>query len=77
MATRREHLEAQAQCLRGQDERAAPARLFGRILRTLRVWRMRAVTRRELAGLDERLRRDVGLTRDQALEEARKPFWRE
>jgi len=32
--------------------------------------------RRQLAELDERLLRDIGIERADALREARKPFWR-
>ncbi len=32
--------------------------------------------RQELAELDDRLLRDVGISREQALREAAKPFWR-
>ncbi len=39
------------------------------------AWRERAVQRRELAELPEYMLRDIGLTRDQALVEAGKPFW--
>jgi uncharacterized protein YjiS (DUF1127 family) len=41
------------------------------------MWRQRLRERRELALMDERSLRDVGLTRCDALYEARKPFWRE
>ncbi len=41
----------------------------------LRVWCQRARGRRALADLDERLLRDIGVTRNQALREARKPVW--
>ena len=41
----------------------------------LREWWLRARTRRELAQLDERALRDIGLDRGQALYEANKPFW--
>jgi uncharacterized protein YjiS (DUF1127 family) len=34
-------------------------------------WRQR----QGMLDLDERLLRDIGMTRAQALEEARKPFW--
>jgi uncharacterized protein YjiS (DUF1127 family) len=43
----------------------------------LRIWIGRSLQRRvlrELAG-EERLLRDIGLSREQALHEAAKPFW--
>ncbi|MCZ7597921.1 MAG: DUF1127 domain-containing protein [Gammaproteobacteria bacterium] len=43
--------------------------------RAVLAWRERAVQRRELAELPEYMLRDIGLTRDQALVEAAKPFW--
>lgn len=36
----------------------------------------RAASRRQLGELDARLLRDIGLSREAALQEARKPFWR-
>lgn len=39
-------------------------------------WSHRARSRRELAALDPHLLRDIGLTREAALKEAEKPFWR-
>lgn len=41
----------------------------------LRLWLQRARQRRRLATLDAHLLRDVGLTRQDALAEAGKPFW--
>ncbi len=39
-------------------------------------WRIaRQQTRRALAQLDDRMLADVGITREQALREAGKPFW--
>ena len=38
-------------------------------------WRLRARTRRELAWLDEKSLRDLGLSRCDAIREANKPFW--
>jgi len=35
-----------------------------------------ARSRRQLSELDPRLLRDIGLTREAALKEAEKPFWR-
>lgn len=34
-------------------------------------------TRRQLAGLDDRMLSDIGRTRAEALQEAEKPFWKE
>jgi uncharacterized protein YjiS (DUF1127 family) len=39
-------------------------------------WRRRACTRRQIALLDERTIRDLGLARSQVLFEMQKPFWR-
>jgi uncharacterized protein YjiS (DUF1127 family) len=47
-----------------------------RIFQTMRVWRILKRTRRQLAELDDRQLRDVGLTRGQALGEHSKPFWK-
>ena len=46
--------------------------------RTLLTWPRRASQRRHLAALaalDARLLRDMGISREDALAEARKPFW--
>ena len=40
-----------------------------------KVWNARACQRRRLLELDERMLRDIGLNREQAVIEARKPFW--
>ena len=40
------------------------------------TWRERMRSRRQLAMLDDRLLRDIGITRLQARSEAEKPFWR-
>lgn len=42
---------------------------------TLFLWQGRARQRRQLAGLDARLLRDMGISRGEALAEASKPFW--
>lgn len=54
------------------SRRAGALRLLKRVVR----WRERARQRRALANLDWRLLRDIGLTAEQALLEANKPFWR-
>jgi uncharacterized protein YjiS (DUF1127 family) len=46
-------------------------------LALLSGWHRRARSRCELAQLDARLLRDIGLDRARALHEARKPFWRD
>jgi uncharacterized protein YjiS (DUF1127 family) len=40
------------------------------------TWHDRAKTRRQLMMLDDRLLKDMGITRLQAQAEAEKPFWR-
>jgi uncharacterized protein YjiS (DUF1127 family) len=45
-------------------------------LALIRSWRQRAGQRQCLAALDERLLRDIGVTRYDAAREAAKPFWR-
>jgi len=42
----------------------------------LRLWRRRSAERRALLTLNDRELRDIGITRTDALWEARKPFWR-
>jgi len=39
-------------------------------------WRRRVRTRRELAALDARERRDINIRWEDAVAEASKPFWR-
>jgi uncharacterized protein YjiS (DUF1127 family) len=48
----------------------------GDVRETLTLWRDRARQRRHLARLDERLLRDIGIDRVDALRESRKPFWK-
>ncbi len=57
-----------------------PARHGGLLRRTvakLRQWRQRARERSQLAQLDERMLRDIGLSRTEAEYIINKPFWRE
>ena len=59
---------------------ASPHRLGGflnGVRAALREWRQRRNGRLELARLDERMLRDIGLTRFDAEHEINKPFWRE
>ncbi len=51
----------------------------GWVLRTVDIlfeWSERARTRRHLMELDDRLLKDIGLTRADAMLEASKPFWK-
>ena len=50
---------------------------IGRLVVLLRLWRRRHGDRRELARLDDRTLRDIGLTRGTAEFLINKPFWRE
>jgi uncharacterized protein YjiS (DUF1127 family) len=47
-----------------------------RLAATWRVWRQRAEQRRQLLRLDDRMLRDIGVSREMAEKEASKPFWR-
>lgn len=49
---------------------------FAAGLALLRLWHERARQRRALARLDDRLLRDIGITRAEANREINKPFWR-
>ena len=57
--------------------RGAENGIAGRVLATFREWRRRAHDRAELAKLDGRMLRDIGLTEADAEFLSSKPFWRE
>jgi uncharacterized protein YjiS (DUF1127 family) len=50
--------------------------LLARSIATLYLWKQRRHGRRDLRGLDDRMLRDIGLSRAEAEREAHKPFWR-
>ena len=56
--------------------RRLPTATFGQAVAVLREWRRRSGDRAALAGLDERMLRDIGLNRGDVLHEINKPFWR-
>lgn len=60
---------------------AAAALILGRwssgVVRLMARWHRLAYERRLLASLDDRMLRDIGVTRSDAETESRKPFWRE
>jgi uncharacterized protein YjiS (DUF1127 family) len=49
--------------------------LLARAVATVAGWRARARSRRRLADLPPHLLRDIGLDREAALAESRRPFW--
>lgn len=59
--------------------RYRPARRRARrgLFATLRTWRRRSRERSELASLDERMLRDIGITRADAEFLSSKPFWKD
>jgi uncharacterized protein YjiS (DUF1127 family) len=50
--------------------------MLGAIVATLRDWRRRGIERGELARLDERALRDIGVDPGAVNYEMRQPFWR-
>jgi uncharacterized protein YjiS (DUF1127 family) len=58
-------------------ERRATSDVAGRLFATFREWRQRVNGRAELARLDDRMLRDIGITRADAEFLSNKPFWRE
>ncbi len=59
-----------------RDVIARLARLPLAILGILLVWQERGQQRRHVAALDDRLLRDMGISRAEAAREAAVPFWR-
>ena len=60
--------------------RLTPAGGFGRLVTTALTrfseWQERAEQRTHLAGMDERMLKDIGVTQVDAVREATKPFWK-
>lgn len=54
----------------------APHTRWGAIVASLREWRRRSVARRELAQLDERILRDIGIDPGTVNYEMQQSFWR-
>ena len=55
---------------------ATRSEVFNWLVETLLIWQERAAERAHLASLDDRILKDIGISRSQADIEARKPFWR-
>jgi uncharacterized protein YjiS (DUF1127 family) len=49
---------------------------LARLRATVDAWRARVAERNVLLGLDERMLRDIGVTKLDIWQEASKPFWR-
>ncbi len=50
--------------------------LPGRVVGLLREWRERSRSRSDLAKFDDRMLRDIGISRADVWHEINKPFWR-
>ena len=57
------------------DPVSAVHRGFASMAALSRIWHHNHSTRQDLANLDERALKDIGLTRADALKEAYRPFW--
>ncbi len=44
---------------------------------TLKIWHQRTIQRRQLAQLQDHILEDIGISKEQALAEASKPFWKQ
>lgn len=60
----------------GHGRSGPVARFFTMLLTKLVDWQERAEQRHHLAGMDERMRKDIGISHADALREADKPFWK-
>ena len=47
-----------------------------RVIDTLKVWQQRETSRKTMAYMDDRLLRNMGISREDAARESEKPFWR-
>lgn len=63
--------------VRHRKARPTPANAGNRVFATLREWRRRARDRGRLAELDDRMLKDIGITRADVEFLISKPFWRE
>ena len=60
-----------------QPARLAQAvRLYLNVTALLRKWYVNRATRKQLMGLPDFMLKDVGISRSQAEQEYRKPFWK-
>jgi uncharacterized protein YjiS (DUF1127 family) len=64
------------QRVRGAAWLHLPRAAWSLTIAVLREWRRRSRERAELAQLDDRMLRDIGVSRGDVLAEINKPFWR-
>jgi uncharacterized protein YjiS (DUF1127 family) len=69
------HLGTKLVVLRRREHDLAFGGPITAIVERMQTWRDRARQRRSLSQLDDRLLRDIGITRYDVLIEAGKPFW--
>ena len=50
--------------------------MLSSLARSIEIWLIRQQERQELSSLDDRLLDDIGISREDALWEAGKPFWK-
>ena len=61
--------------LTGGSHHVAPSAWHQKVLSKLVQWQNRADQRRNLREMEDRLLADMGITRADAIQESRKPFW--
>jgi uncharacterized protein YjiS (DUF1127 family) len=64
---------------RGLQQNRTATGVYGAVIRTIDLvllWQERAHSRYRLSQLDDRMLKDIGIDRIEALREAAKPFWR-
>ena len=72
--TKVDHINNLSQCLPTcEDSVINPSK---NILKTLKFWFERAHQRRQLGKLDDRMLKDIGISRLDVIREIAKPFWR-
>jgi uncharacterized protein YjiS (DUF1127 family) len=68
--------QAQSQTAKPLLANTSSGSVVGHLLRTARATWDRQRQRRALLDLEAHTLRDIGMTREEALNEARKPFWK-
>ncbi len=77
MSHHRSYLHIETPTFQSTIHREAKPTLMERVAATLRTWRERRAMRRELARIDARSLRDVGIAPEVVAYEIAQPFWRD